>query len=112
LFDLRAYRQLNRFVGEKILVGITSVDFSRSGQIFFAGYDDYKCCRYCELKKKKLLSRSFGFSAIRAHKSLNNQSATLHTLQMRGTRSRAPFCRCLTDTATACRVSVLRRTAR
>lgn len=41
LFDLRSKRQLQRFGSDRILCGITSVDFSGSGRILFAGYDDY-----------------------------------------------------------------------
>jgi guanine nucleotide-binding protein G(I)/G(S)/G(T) subunit beta-1 len=41
LFELRAYRQLNRYASDKILCGITSVAFSKTGQLLFAGYDDY-----------------------------------------------------------------------
>lgn len=40
LFDLRADRELNTFVHDNILCGITSVAFSVSGRILFAGYDD------------------------------------------------------------------------
>jgi guanine nucleotide-binding protein G(I)/G(S)/G(T) subunit beta-1 len=43
LFDIRAYQQLNRYSNDKILCGITSVAFSASGKILFAGYDDYNC---------------------------------------------------------------------
>jgi len=43
LFDIRAYQQLNRYSNDKILCGITSVAFSISGRILFAGYDDYNC---------------------------------------------------------------------
>jgi guanine nucleotide-binding protein G(I)/G(S)/G(T) subunit beta-1 len=42
-FDIRAYCQLNRYTNDKILCGITSVAFSRSGKLLFAGYDDYNC---------------------------------------------------------------------
>lgn len=40
LFDIRACRQLNRYGTDKILCGITSVDFSLSGRYLCAGYDD------------------------------------------------------------------------
>jgi guanine nucleotide-binding protein G(I)/G(S)/G(T) subunit beta-1 len=43
LFDIRAYDQLNRYSADKILCGITSVAFSRSGKFLFAGYDDFNC---------------------------------------------------------------------
>lgn len=43
LFDIRAYAQLNKYSAEKILCGITSVAFSRTGRMLFAGYDDYNC---------------------------------------------------------------------
>ncbi len=45
LFDIRAYAELNNFSNDKILCGITSVAFSKSGRFLFAGYDDYNC--YC-----------------------------------------------------------------
>lgn len=43
LFDIRSYRQLNRYSNDKILCGITSVAFSKSGTMLFGGYDDYSC---------------------------------------------------------------------
>lgn len=43
LFDIRAYAQLNKYCNDKILCGITSVAFSHTGKMLFAGYDDYNC---------------------------------------------------------------------
>ena len=43
IFDLRAYGQVSKFTNEKIICGISSVTFSRSGRALFAGYDDYNC---------------------------------------------------------------------
>jgi guanine nucleotide-binding protein G(I)/G(S)/G(T) subunit beta-1 len=43
LFDIRAYDQLNKYSDDKILCGITSVCFSLTGKLLFAGYDDYNC---------------------------------------------------------------------
>jgi len=43
LFSLKGMRQINRYSDDKILCGITSVAFSKSGQVLFAGYDDYNC---------------------------------------------------------------------
>ncbi|KCV72476.1 guanine nucleotide-binding protein subunit beta [Fonticula alba] len=43
LFDLRADRELNQYTHDNILCGITSVSFSVSGRLLFAGYDDYNC---------------------------------------------------------------------
>ncbi len=43
MFDIRAHRQVQRYASEKILCGITSVAFSKSGKHLFAGYDDYNC---------------------------------------------------------------------
>lgn len=40
VFDIRARRELQTFSDDKILCGITSVDFSNSGRYLFAGYDD------------------------------------------------------------------------
>jgi len=43
LFDLRCYGPVNTFASQQILCGITSVGFSKSGRVLFAGYDDYAC---------------------------------------------------------------------
>lgn len=43
LYDLRSHNCLNHFSNEKILCGITSVSFSGSGRLLFAGYDNYNC---------------------------------------------------------------------
>jgi len=43
LFDIRAYRQMNLYANDRILCGITSVAFSKTGKYLFAGYDDYNC---------------------------------------------------------------------
>jgi guanine nucleotide-binding protein G(I)/G(S)/G(T) subunit beta-1 len=51
LFDIRADRELNRFsVGEGMLCGITSIAFSISGRLLFAGYDDFNCNIWDTLK--------------------------------------------------------------
>lgn len=41
LFDIRCYGEVASFSAESISCGITSVSFSRSGRLLFAGYDDY-----------------------------------------------------------------------
>ncbi|KAF9923524.1 Guanine nucleotide-binding protein G(I)/G(S)/G(T) subunit beta-1 [Modicella reniformis] len=43
LFDLRADREMNIYTHDNILCGITSVAFSISGRLMFAGYDDFNC---------------------------------------------------------------------
>jgi len=43
LFDLRADRELNQYTHDNVLCGITSVAFSVSGRLLFAGYDDFNC---------------------------------------------------------------------
>ncbi|KAJ3206884.1 guanine nucleotide-binding protein subunit beta 1, partial [Dinochytrium kinnereticum] len=43
LFDLRADRELNQYTHDNILCGITSLAFSISGRLLFAGYDDFNC---------------------------------------------------------------------
>jgi len=43
LFDIRAFQQINKYTNEKIVCGITSMAFSKTGKMFFAGYDDYNC---------------------------------------------------------------------
>lgn len=43
LFDIRADTELMTYTMENIPCGITSVDFSQSGRLLFAGYDDFNC---------------------------------------------------------------------
>lgn len=43
LFDMRAVAEVSVFQNDMVLCGITSVAFSRSGRLLFAGYDDYNC---------------------------------------------------------------------
>ena len=43
VFDMRACAQLVEFRSPDILCGLTSVAFSNSGRLLFAGYDDYNC---------------------------------------------------------------------
>ena len=41
LFDMRSYGEVNKFKSDKIICGITSVAFSKSGRLMFGGYDDF-----------------------------------------------------------------------
>lgn len=43
VFDIRACAQLIEFKSPDIMCGLTSVAFSGSGRLLFAGYDDYNC---------------------------------------------------------------------
>lgn len=43
VFCLLTHLSWCRLAGRQILCGITSVAFSRSGRLLFAGYDDYNC---------------------------------------------------------------------
>ena len=54
LFDLRADRELNTYSHDNILCGITSVAFSTSGRVLFAGYDDYNCNVWDTLKGERI----------------------------------------------------------
>lgn len=54
LFDLRADRELNTYAHDNILCGITSVAFSASGRVLFAGYDDYNCNVWDTLKGERV----------------------------------------------------------
>jgi guanine nucleotide-binding protein G(I)/G(S)/G(T) subunit beta-1 len=54
LFDLRADRELNTFAHNNILCGVTSVGFSASGRLLFAGYDDYNCNVWDVLKGERV----------------------------------------------------------
>ncbi|PWN27068.1 heterotrimeric G-protein beta subunit (G-beta, Gpb) [Jaminaea rosea] len=54
LFDVRADRELNQFTHDNILCGITSVAFSSSGRLLFAGYDDYNCNVWDTMKGERV----------------------------------------------------------
>eukprot|EP00123_Amoebidium_parasiticum_P008775 comp19018_c0_seq2/m.21398 comp19018_c0_seq2/g.21398 ORF comp19018_c0_seq2/g.21398 comp19018_c0_seq2/m.21398 type:complete len:343 (-) comp19018_c0_seq2:615-1643(-) len=50
LFDIRADCEMNVYTHDSILCGITSVGFSKSGRLLFAGYDDFNCNVWDTLK--------------------------------------------------------------
>ena len=50
LFDIRADCELTQYTNDNILRGITSVAFSISGRLLFAGYDDFNCNIWDTLK--------------------------------------------------------------
>lgn len=54
LFDLRSDRDLNTYQHDNILCGITSVSFSISGRMLFAGYDDYNTNVWDTLKGERV----------------------------------------------------------
>ncbi|CAM0139229.1 hypothetical protein NQZ79_g8368 [Umbelopsis isabellina] len=54
LFDLRADRELNQYTNDSIICGITSVAFSVSGRLLFAGYDDFTCNVWDTLKGERV----------------------------------------------------------
>jgi len=54
LFDLRADRELNQYTHDMVLCGITSVAFSVSGRILFAGYDDFNVNVWDTLKGERV----------------------------------------------------------
>jgi guanine nucleotide-binding protein G(I)/G(S)/G(T) subunit beta-1 len=54
LFDLRADREMNQYTHDNILCGITSVAFSGSGRLLFAGYEDYNCNVWDTLKGERV----------------------------------------------------------
>lgn len=43
IFDLRSYARVNEMVNDAVVCGVSSLDFSSSGRIIFAGYDDCNC---------------------------------------------------------------------
>lgn len=54
LFDLRADRELNQYTHDNILCGITSIAFSNSGRLLFAGYDDFNCNVWDTMKGERV----------------------------------------------------------
>lgn len=54
IFDLRYDGELSVFSHESIIGGVTSIDFSRSGRLLFAGYDDFNCSVWDTLKADRV----------------------------------------------------------
>lgn len=54
LFDIRADCEMNIYKRENVFCGVTSVAFSISGRLIFAGYDDLKCKIWDTLKAQKV----------------------------------------------------------
>ena len=54
LFDLRADREVAKYTKESILFGVNAVDFSTSGRILFAGYNDYAVNLWDTLKTNRI----------------------------------------------------------
>ncbi|XP_006170856.1 guanine nucleotide-binding protein G(I)/G(S)/G(T) subunit beta-3-like [Tupaia chinensis] len=54
LFDLRADQELTTYSHESIICGITSVAFSLSGRLLFAGYDDFNCNVWDSMKVERV----------------------------------------------------------
>ncbi|KAK4307424.1 hypothetical protein Pmani_020813 [Petrolisthes manimaculis] len=54
LFDLRADREVAVYTKESIIFGVNSVDFSVSGRLLFAGYNDYTVNVWDTLKCHRL----------------------------------------------------------
>lgn len=54
LFDLRADQELTVYAHESIICGITSVAFSLSGRLLFAGYDDFNCNVWDSMKGERV----------------------------------------------------------
>lgn len=43
VFDIRSCAEVCKFANDQVVRGVTSVSFSHSGRVLFAGYDDYNC---------------------------------------------------------------------
>ncbi|KNC84491.1 guanine nucleotide-binding protein subunit beta-1 [Sphaeroforma arctica JP610] len=54
VFDIRADCEMIQLTEAKLVCGITSVSFSRSGRLLFAGYDDFECHVWDTLKGQRV----------------------------------------------------------
>jgi WD40 repeat protein len=54
LFDLRADKEVAVFTKDSIIFGVNSVDFSVSGRLLFAGYNDYTVNVWDTLKSQRV----------------------------------------------------------
>lgn len=62
VFDIRACTQMNKLASPKVVAGVTSVSFSKSGCTLFAGYDDYNVLGWATTGTEE-------FNTIEAHES-------------------------------------------
>lgn len=53
LFDIRADQELAMYSHDNIICGITSVAFSKSGRLLFAGYDDFNCNVWDSMRQER-----------------------------------------------------------
>lgn len=51
---MRADQELTTYAHESIICGITSVAFSLSGRLLFAGYDDFNCNVWDSMKCERV----------------------------------------------------------
>lgn len=54
LFDIRADQGVATYAHESVMSGVTSVAFSRSGRLLFAGYDDYNGLAWDSIKEERV----------------------------------------------------------
>lgn len=54
LFDMRSDQELGVYAHDNIICGITSVGFSKSGRLLFAGYDDFHCSAWDSLRGERV----------------------------------------------------------
>lgn len=54
LFDTRYDGELNVYSHDSVAGGVTSIDFSSSGRILFAGYDDFNCSAWDTLRSERI----------------------------------------------------------
>lgn len=54
LFDMRADKEVAMYSKESIIFGVNSVDFSVSGRLLFAGYNDYTVNVWDTLKAQRV----------------------------------------------------------
>lgn len=54
LFDIRADKEVAVYAKDSIIFGVNSVDFSVSGRLLFAGYNDYTVNIWDTLKQQRI----------------------------------------------------------
>jgi guanine nucleotide-binding protein G(I)/G(S)/G(T) subunit beta-1 len=77
-FDTRCYRHIGVFADPKILCGITSISFSKSGRLLFGGYDD-SCCYAWDVQNGKLAQALSGHENRVSSVAVNKDGSALAT---------------------------------
>lgn len=78
LWDTRTHQEVNVFRNNTMVTGVNSIDFSKSGRIMFAGYDDSQLLGWDTLKNPNESGEAEPVISLRRHQ-LKVSSVSVHS---------------------------------